>query len=59
MAHLVTPAPLKTKKTKLNSLQAAEKKISNVVAIIIVSFFISWTPYAIVNLLVPFDKGGL
>nr|AFK83789.1 opsin 2 [Mnemiopsis leidyi] len=39
-----------------NRIKAAEKKISNVVAIIIVSFFISWTPYTIVNLLVTFDK---
>ncbi|XP_063688749.1 rhodopsin-like isoform X2 [Bolinopsis microptera] len=37
-------------------IKAAEKKISNVVAIIIVSFFVSWTPYTIVNLLVTFDR---
>jgi len=43
-------------KDKKSTIRAAEKKISNVVAIIIISFFVSWTPYTIVNLLVTFDR---
>nr|AGE89245.1 opsin-2 [Pleurobrachia bachei] len=39
-----------------NIIKAAERKISHVIAVIIMSFFISWTPYTVVNLLVTFDN---